>query len=323
MNMGRGYWAANPTGRFGDDRGGGRKHRGVDMSHSTRAGTVEVPALLGGTVVGILAPASWHGFGHQVTIRTSLGGNPWDFSYGHGSQRTPAAMGQNIAQFQSILLEGTTGATSGSCVHVEQQRVGGGFIDPLPEIRRVAAASGGGGAPAAGGGIPYNEHDFWVQGMLNQLGYNLVRDGKRGTGTIAAIKDFQGKRGLVKDGIPGPKTTEALNAALAKPATGSPGGLNFLKGWDWVGVQKMLSRVYGYGGPIDNDPGDGTWKAMQKFLRNYGYNGDIDGKPGNGTLSAVARWLRAKWGYVGNDQPGPVMQAAFARASQANAVAYR
>ena len=327
MSMGRDYWKKAPTDVFGSPRGGGRRHRGVDTSHSTTSGTIEVPALTGGVVVGILAPASWHGFGHQVTIRQALGdGNQWDISHAHLHARTPLKMGQKVKQFEVVGLEGRTGATTGSCCHTEQQRVGGGFIDPLPEIKRVAAGTSYGapapaGKPTTPGLVPYSDHDKWVQEALNQLGYNLVVDGRRGTATILAIKNYQGKRKLQVDGIPGPKTTERLHADLAKPAT-APGGLNYLKGWDWSGIQKMLRALYGYTSAIDNTPGAGTWKAMQAFLRYYGYEGPIDGKPGSGTLAAFARWLRSKWGYIGNDVPGPVMKAAFARASAANGKVY-
>lgn len=313
------YYSSAPTGRFGDPRPNGRYHRGVDRSHSTVPGTVQVPALHSGVVVGILAPASWHGFGHQATIRTTLNGMAFDFSYAHGHARTPLSMGQTVPAGAFVILEGTTGATSGSCMHMEQQRVGGGFIDPEPEVQSVLA---GLSSPApVGGGIPFNEHDLWVQRQLNALGYGLVEDGKRGTATITAIKDFQRKRGIAVDGIPGPVTTEHLKASVATPAVPAA-ELNYLKGWAWDGIQRMLARLYGYRGGIDNDPGKGTWEAMQRFLRNYGYTGDIDGLPGAGTLAALARWLRTRWGYVGNDVPGPVMQAAFARANTQNRAAF-
>jgi hypothetical protein len=316
------FYSRGVSSLFGDGRNGGRRHRGVDFSHSTTPGTW-VPSLLDGVVVGKLSPAAWHGFGYQVTIRSVVRGVTIDLSYAHGSKASPLSVGQKVSQGQNVITEGKTGSTTGSCVHIEEKR-NGVFIDPLPFIRSIlAGATSGGGS--TGGGIPFNAHDLWVQQSLNKLGYTpkLVEDGKRGTATIAQIKRFQGAKGLAKDGIPGPKTTAALNADLAKLAPPASGGLHYLKDWPWSGVQEMLKSDFGYKGKIDGDPGEGTWSAMQRFLKaKYGYAGDIDGLPGGGTISALARWLRARWGYVGNDVPGPVMRAAFARAEAANGRVY-
>jgi len=52
----------------------------------------------------------------------------------------------------------------------------------------------------------------WIQAKLNEKGANpkLDVDGDLGPATIAAIKAFQMKNGLVADGIVGPKTLTAL-----------------------------------------------------------------------------------------------------------------
>lgn len=50
----------------------------------------------------------------------------------------------------------------------------------------------------------------WLQTMLNVKGYFLKVDGIAGARTIAAVKDFQKKSGLVADGIAGRKTIAAL-----------------------------------------------------------------------------------------------------------------
>lgn len=319
------FYSRGVTDVFGSPRSGGRKHRGTDFSHSTSPGTA-VPALLGGTVVGKLAPASWHGFGHQVTIRSVLNGVTVDFSYAHGNSPSRFAVGQRVNQGDTVITEGRTGWTNGSCVHIELFR-NGAYVDPLPYIRQIIAGASGG--PSTGGNIPYSAADKWIQQALNQLGYTprLVEDGKRGAATIAQIKRYQAARGLVVDGIPGPVTVQALVTDTTKLAQGgsggSGGGVNYLNGWAWKGIQAMLKRDFGYSGAIDGQPGAGTWSAMQRFLKaKYGYAGAIDGIPGGGTLAALARWLRARWGYVGNDVPGPVMQAAFKRAEVANWNAY-
>src|SRR5690606_35400312 len=141
------FYASEPSAaqKFGASRGG-RKHRGVDISHSTRPGTA-VPALLGGVVVGKLSPASWHGFGYQVTIRSVYNGVTHILSYAHGSKASPLQLGQKVTAGQTVITEGNTGATTGSCVHIEDQ-VDGRFRDPMPLIRAVRA----GATPASSGG---------------------------------------------------------------------------------------------------------------------------------------------------------------------------
>lgn len=60
-----------------------------------------------------------------------------------------------------------------------------------------------------------------LQNDLDQLGYNLSQDGQFGPLTRAAVVNFQGNHGLVTDGVVGPLTWAAINAAL--PAQ-LPGG---------------------------------------------------------------------------------------------------
>ena len=60
-----------------------------------------------------------------------------------------------------------------------------------------------------------------LQTMLDKLGYNLGIcgiDGDFGTATEAALKEFQRDHGLTQDGVAGPKTWEALQAAVDKIA---------------------------------------------------------------------------------------------------------
>lgn len=54
-----------------------------------------------------------------------------------------------------------------------------------------------------------------IQEKLNRLGYKLDTDGVRGPKSQTAIKDFQGRHGLVPDGLPGPATNNKLDQVLA------------------------------------------------------------------------------------------------------------
>lgn len=152
MNALREYYSSGVNlngGQFGAYRTPTRRHRGQDMSHSSRPGTVAVPALHAGRVVGKLSPSASHGFGYGIIIRSLLDGVEYDFTYAHGPWASQQVVGEWIPQGKTILHEGNSGATVGSCCHIEQQRVGGGFLDPLPEIRRVAGGRVTGGSTPA------------------------------------------------------------------------------------------------------------------------------------------------------------------------------
>lgn len=201
-------------GQFGAPRDGGkRQHRGQDVSHSTKPGTVGVPALHAGRVVGKLAPSKSHGFGYGIIVRSVLDGMEFDFTYAHGPWASQQVVGEWIPQGKIILHEGNSGATSGSCVHIEQQRVGGGFLDPLPEIKRVAAGrltetapapapaptpapASGGGDGSTGAGDPGGFNPFgiaWSKGLqkiARLYGYRGEIDGKFGPGSKAGFAQF-------------------------------------------------------------------------------------------------------------------------------------
>lgn len=140
------FWAAKHiTSNFGDSRdGGARKHRGTDYSHGR--GT-PIPAPFAGKVTGKLAPATTHGFGYQVTITAASGEV---YSFAHMNAASPLAIGEAVSVGEIIGFEGSTGATTGPCVHVEYNR--GGFSNPAPQIARLIAGDSA-PAPAASGAL--------------------------------------------------------------------------------------------------------------------------------------------------------------------------
>lgn len=58
----------------------------------------------------------------------------------------------------------------------------------------------------------WSEGVKWIQWELNEAGYDLDVDGKFGSGTLAAVKDFQKKNGLEVDGLVGSATIAKLKA---------------------------------------------------------------------------------------------------------------
>ena len=60
------------------------------------------------------------------------------------------------------------------------------------------------------------EHVKWVQTALSVLGQPMEADGVLGDAAKTAVKEFQAANNLVVDGWPGPKTNDALRAALLK-----------------------------------------------------------------------------------------------------------
>lgn len=68
----------------------------------------------------------------------------------------------------------------------------------------------------------WNNHGYsmeWIkaqQEKLNELGFDVVADGKLGPVTIKFVMSFQKLVGIVADGIPGPDTSKALDTAIAR-----------------------------------------------------------------------------------------------------------
>lgn len=150
-------------------------------------------------------------------------------------------------------------------------------------------------------------------------------DGILGAKTTAATiheQKLAGPNGYPKgnlnpDGIPGPATNGYLDwwlvgrhqGAPSAPAAQAPqyhvGTVRDIATMPHTSGLQKIARLHGYKGAIDNKFGAGSQAGLQSFLnKNYG--------------GSLPNWLRTKWGYKGNDNWGPQMQAAASRAEQAN-----
>ncbi|WWV91854.1 endolysin [Microbacterium phage phiMiGM15] len=117
---------------------------------------------------------------------------------------------------------------------------------------------------------------------------------------------------------PAPAPAPAAATGDGSEGAGDPGGFNPF-GIRWSkGLQKVARLYPGYrNGAIDGKFGDGSMAGFAQFLRaRWGYVGNDDLGPV--MWAAIARWLRANYSYVGNDTPGPNMRAALLRAEARN-----
>ncbi len=140
-----------------------------------------------------------------------------------------------------------------------------------------------------------------LQDALNRAGASIIVDGNYGRGTVAAVEDFQRRRGLNADGSAGPRTLEALGlSGNASSYTGgtaapqpppAPGGYRIDRtlrrgdrGEDVRTLQEALNRN-GARVDVDSNYGSGTVDAVQAFQRNRGLG--ADGSAGPQTLRAL------------------------------------
>lgn len=251
----RNYYNYRPNSfqAYGASRdGGARRHRGTDFSHSTRPGTL-VPALITARVTGHLSPASWHGFGYQITTEgKGPDGRTYRVSYAHGSKYQSNS--GTVNQGQYISTEGTTGATSGSCMHLEVYDVAKGkFIDPMILVKMVLASSGGSTSGGSSSSKPKpNAVLSWkwtgLQRMLrSDFNYNGRIDNIAGRDTVRAFQRFMNFKGYSRRAI-------GRNLVLD-----GNWGINEVKS-----MQVWLKAKHGYTGPIDAVPGLGTKAAFSR-----------------------------------------------------------
>ncbi|MDC0714515.1 peptidoglycan-binding protein [Stigmatella sp. ncwal1] len=132
------------------------------------------------------------------------------------------------AGFSPGAADGQFGPKTAAAVKAFQNAKGlvaDGIVGPKTWAKLNAAPGGSGptlkqgqsGAPVAA-----------LQNRLNQLGFNAgAADGQFGPKTTAAVKAFQSAKGLVADGVVGPKTWNQLGITVGgTPTTPGTGGVH-------------------------------------------------------------------------------------------------
>jgi len=178
------------TSRFGETRKNSnvKVHKGVDFGSD---GSPIIRASANGIVTKAKVIG---GYGNTITIAHTLNGKKYETLYAHLKSYS-VKVGQNVNQGQQIGIKGTTGNSTGIHLHFEihiptYEAGQPNAVNPLKYVSEIRVTD--------------------VQKLLNSVGYKLVVDGIEGPLTIAAIKDFQKKRGLTVDGVVGPNTLAAL-----------------------------------------------------------------------------------------------------------------
>jgi murein DD-endopeptidase MepM/ murein hydrolase activator NlpD len=116
--------------------------------------------------------------------------------------------------------------------------------------------------------------------------YSASVDGVRGPLTRDGVRRFQARRGLVVDGIAGPRTRAALGWR-GRPGLGGRVIRAGHRGWDVAALQFLLARHGFPSGAIDGDMGPRSDTALRRFQAWAGLG--ADGLAGPATLAAARR----------------------------------
>lgn len=218
-------------GKYGDGRGGTRRHAGTDFN-----GYGELRAILGGVVthVGAFNAAA----GHAVVIDTTLPDGRkvtvCRFHVAPGS--ITVRKGDRVAEGAVIGRMGRSGNATGLCDHLEIRFWAGGSyttVDPETWIAAAIAAEAAPApaAPAAAPAFPLpwgwyfgpqsgpresvsgyhgnREHLARWQSRMAMRGWSIAADGLYGDQTRDVARAFQAEKGLTVDGKIGPDTWAA------------------------------------------------------------------------------------------------------------------
>jgi len=196
--------------------------------------------------------------------------------------------------------------------------LGGGGLLLAVGLSKSAKAGTGEKLPITGGPQPTLRKGSsgaavrTLQARLNTLGFNVgAVDGIFGAKTDAAVRAFQRSRGLVADGIVGPKTWAALGASGAAPAARTapaaaprPGARTapaassaiVRKGSRGPNVQTLQTLLNAKGfpvGKVDGVFGAKTDVAVRNFQKSKGLT--ADGVVGSKTWAALGARVKG-WG---------------------------
>lgn len=185
-------------------------HWGVDYGNTPGSNSIHAAAA------GKVSFAKWtNGYGNTVMIVHTIGGRTYETVYAHLA-KIDVGVGQTVTQGQWIGVKGTTGNSTGIHLHFELHlgRWNNRFTnatDPIPYlVDEEVKTSSVPVMPSAG----IKE----LQGMLNQVGFQLGVDGILGKSTLNAIQMFQQRVGITVDGIAGKDTLTALKEVIANNA---------------------------------------------------------------------------------------------------------
>ena len=115
-----------------------------------------------------------------------------------------------------------------------------------------------------------------LQTKLNKIGYKLTVDGDFGNLTFLAVIDFQGKNGLIQDGLAGNATFSKLDSIIANLNVVKPTPIITPQPIQDIRVRQLqhnLNRLFNSGLKEDNDQGLLTSKAMTFATSIFGVSG--------------------------------------------------
>jgi len=217
--------------RYGDSRGGARKHAGTDF-----IGYADLKAVAGGLVTHA-GPFNGSA-GHAVVIdspdpRTGRTVTVCRFHVAPGT--IAVRKGQRVAEGAYLGKMGSSGNATGACDHVEVRYwAGGSFTTVDPEgwiADRLNPAAPPFPLPAGhyfgprdpvtnkrsvSGYFSHRENLRRWQQRMRDRGWQITADGLYGNQTRNVARAFQAEKGLVVDGLIGPQT---WRAAWEEPIT--------------------------------------------------------------------------------------------------------